>query len=134
MRLAIFSDVHGNPFACEAVLGAIAREGTFDTILAAGDLCLGGSDPAGCIERLAAAGVQAVCGNTEQYLRFPDQLPRMNCTALFGISSSQRPIGRLPGFLPNSLAGFSGCPLSGGSRPPANPATICCWCMPTPKT
>lgn len=75
MRLAIFSDVHGNPYACEAVLRAIAREGTFDAILAAGDLCLGGSDPAGCVEQLASAGVQAVYGNTEQYLRFPDQTP-----------------------------------------------------------
>ena len=75
MRLAIFSDVHGNPFACQAVLGAIARAGSFDAILAAGDLCLGGSDPAGCIEQLIEAGVQAVYGNTEQYLRFPDQIP-----------------------------------------------------------
>jgi hypothetical protein len=75
MRLAIFSDVHGNAYACEAVLRAIAREGTCDAILAAGDLCLGGSDPSGCIERLAEAGVQGVYGNTELYLRFPDQLP-----------------------------------------------------------
>jgi hypothetical protein len=75
MRLAIFSDVHGNPYACEAVLRAIARTGTFDAILAAGDLCLGGSDPAGCVERLAQAGVQAVYGNTEQYLRFPNRTP-----------------------------------------------------------
>ena len=75
MRLAIFSDVHGNPFACQAVLRAIAREGAFDAILAAGDLCLGGSDPAGCVEQLIEAGVQAVYGNTEQYLRFPDQIP-----------------------------------------------------------
>ena len=75
MRLAIFSDIHGNPYACEAVLHAIAREGAFDAILAAGDLCLGGSDPAGCVEQLMAAGVQAVYGNTEQYLRLPDQPP-----------------------------------------------------------
>jgi hypothetical protein len=75
MRLAIFSDVHGNPYACEAVLQAIAQAGTFDAILAAGDLCLGGSDPARCVEQLAGAGVQAVYGNTEQYLRFPDQVP-----------------------------------------------------------
>jgi hypothetical protein len=75
MRLAIFSDVHGNPYACEAVLRAIAQQGTFDAILAAGDLCLGGSDPAGCVEQLMEAGVQAVYGNTEQYLRSPDQTP-----------------------------------------------------------
>jgi hypothetical protein len=75
MRLAIFSDVHGNPYACEAVLSAITGAGAFDAILAAGDLCLCGSDPGGCVERLAQAGVQAVYGNTEQYLRFPDQTP-----------------------------------------------------------
>ncbi len=75
MRLTIFSDVHGNPYACEAVLRAIAQAGTFDAILAAGDLCLGGSDPARCVEQLAGAGVQAVYGNTEQYLRSPDQIP-----------------------------------------------------------
>jgi hypothetical protein len=75
MRLAIFSDVHGNPYACEAVLRAIAQEGACDAILAAGDLCLGGSDPARCVELLAEAGVQAVYGNTEQYLRHPDQTP-----------------------------------------------------------
>jgi hypothetical protein len=75
MRLAIFSDVHGNPYACEAVLQAIAQAGSFDAVLAAGDLCLGGSDPARCVEQLMEAGVQAVYGNTEQYLRFPDQVP-----------------------------------------------------------
>lgn len=75
MRLAIFSDIHGNPYACEAVLGAIAREGSFDAILAAGDLCLGGSDPAACIDQLASAGVRGVYGNTEEYLRSPEQTP-----------------------------------------------------------
>jgi hypothetical protein len=75
MRLAIFSDVHGNPYACQAVLRAIAQAGKFDAILAAGDLCLGGSNPARCVEQLAGAGVQAVYGNTEVYLRSPEQTP-----------------------------------------------------------
>ena len=75
MRLAICSDLHGNPYACEAVLRAMAQMGSFDAILAAGDLCLGGSDPAGCVEQLAEAGALAVYGNTEQYLRFPEQTP-----------------------------------------------------------
>jgi Calcineurin-like phosphoesterase superfamily domain len=75
MRLAIFSDLHGNPYACKAVLDAIARAGSFDAILAAGDLCLGGSDPAACVQQLRAAGVQAVYGNTEQYLCSPEQVP-----------------------------------------------------------
>ena len=75
MRLAIFSDLHGNPFACEAVLVAIAAEGTFDAVLAAGDLCLGGSNPAACVDLLATEGILGVYGNTEEYLRSPDNLP-----------------------------------------------------------
>ena len=76
MRVAIFSDIHGNPYACRAVLEAIQAEGEFEAIVAAGDLCLGGSDPAGCIDLLRAAGVQAVYGNTEEYLFHPEQEPQ----------------------------------------------------------
>lgn len=75
MRLAIFSDVHGNPFALEAVLQAIEQEGGFDLVLAAGDLALGGSDPAGCVDRLRERGILAVYGNTETYLLQPEHLP-----------------------------------------------------------
>jgi predicted phosphodiesterase len=76
MRIAVFSDVHGNSFACQAVLKAIQTQGTFDAIIAAGDLCLGGSDPAGCVDALRAAGAQAVYGNTEEYIYQPEQEPR----------------------------------------------------------
>jgi hypothetical protein len=76
MRIAVFSDVHGNPFACQAVLQAIHREGDFEAILAAGDLCLGGSDPGGCIDLLRANDAQAVYGNTEEYLYQPGREPR----------------------------------------------------------
>ncbi len=75
MRIAIFSDLHGNPFACQAILNAIEMEGPFDQVVVAGDLCLGGSDPAGCIERLIAAGVTGVYGNTDRYILDPDRLP-----------------------------------------------------------
>lgn len=75
MRLAVFSDVHGNRYALEAVLRAVRQEGDFDAIIAAGDLCLGGSQPGECVDLLREAGVQAVYGNTELYLRYPDQVP-----------------------------------------------------------
>ncbi len=75
MRLAVFSDVHGNPYALEAVMNAIKAEGAFDAIVAAGDLCLGGSDPGTCIDLLLGMNVQAVYGNTEEYLREPDVFP-----------------------------------------------------------
>jgi hypothetical protein len=75
MRLAIFSDVHGNPFALQAVLEQILRGERPDVVIAAGDLCLGGSDPAACVDMLQQTNVQAVYGNTEEYLRRPDQVP-----------------------------------------------------------
>jgi hypothetical protein len=67
--------LHGNPYACEAVLNAIHKEDACDVIVAAGDLCLGGSDPAACIDMLSAAGVLGLYGNTEIYLYIPDQPP-----------------------------------------------------------
>jgi predicted phosphodiesterase len=75
VRLAIFSDIHGNPYACQAVLKDVAASGGVDLLLAAGDLCLGGSHPAACINLLAEAGVRGVFGNTETYLFHPDLVP-----------------------------------------------------------
>ncbi len=75
MRVIVFSDIHGNPYACEAVLQAIKDEGAYDAILAAGDLCLGGSDPAACVDMLAAGGISGVYGNTEEYIYDPEVMP-----------------------------------------------------------
>ena len=75
MRIIVFSDVHGNPYACRAVLQAIREEGDSDAVVAAGDLCLGGSDPGACVEMLAESGSLGVYGNTEEYLYNPDQVP-----------------------------------------------------------
>jgi len=74
-HIAVFADLHGNPYACEAVLNAIQKEAACEAIVAAGDLCLGGSDPAACVDMLSAAGVLGLYGNTETYLYAPDQLP-----------------------------------------------------------
>ncbi len=75
MRIAVFSDLHGNPYACRAVLDAIDKEGKFDAVAAAGDLCFSGSDPASCVDMLKAAGVQAVYGNTDEFILAPDKPP-----------------------------------------------------------
>ncbi len=75
MRLAVFSDVHGNPFALQAVLEDIKKTGPPDAVIAAGDLCLGGSAPAACVDMLRQARVQAVYGNTEEYLSAPERVP-----------------------------------------------------------
>ena len=75
MRIAVFSDIHGNPYACEALLESIGREGALDALVAAGDLCLGGSDPSRVVEMLRSAGVIGVYGNTEEYLKAPNRTP-----------------------------------------------------------
>ncbi|GAB4397589.1 MAG: metallophosphoesterase family protein [Anaerolineales bacterium] len=75
MKLAVFSDVHGNPYALRAVLQAIRARGRYDALIVAGDLCMGGSDPAACVDLIQESGALAVYGNTEEYLRAPDQPP-----------------------------------------------------------
>ena len=66
-RLAVFSDVHGNLQAFDAVRAAIAAESP-DAILVAGDLVLNGPDPAAVVDglrELEAAGAVVVQGNTD---------------------------------------------------------------------
>ena len=75
MRLAVFSDVHGNPFALKAVMEAIEQDGKFDRVVVAGDLAFGGSDPVYCIDTIRNAGYSAVYGNTEVYIHSPGQAP-----------------------------------------------------------
>ena len=75
MRIAVFSDVHGNPFVCETVLKEIENAGPFDAVVAAGDSLFGGSDPARCAELLMASGAQVLYGNTEEYIRAPQLIP-----------------------------------------------------------
>jgi predicted phosphodiesterase len=63
MRIAVVSDVHGNLPALEAVL---ADAGRFDALLCCGDLVGFYPEVAEVVDRLRAAGVQAVRGNHER--------------------------------------------------------------------
>jgi predicted phosphodiesterase len=84
MRLALFSDVHGNLSALEAVLAAIEPQGPFDALVCAGDLIYLGSSPAEVIAHLRQAGVQAVRGNCEDYV-----------VGLRSVTDSQAPLDRI---------------------------------------
>ena len=66
MRVAIFSDAHGNAAALEAVLAAIRARGPFDRILYGGDSAFGGPRPRETVERLIETGYPAVIGNTDE--------------------------------------------------------------------
>jgi predicted phosphodiesterase len=69
MRIVIFSDVHGNVVALEAVLAAIRREAAPDALFVAGDLVLLGPRPAEALALLRSIdGARFVKGNTDEYL------------------------------------------------------------------
>ena len=67
MRVAIFSDVHGNLSALEIVLADIERQSP-DLIVFAGDLCLFGPRPAECLRLVLERQLPSVIGNTDAWL------------------------------------------------------------------
>ncbi|MGB3328720.1 MAG: metallophosphoesterase family protein [Thermomicrobiales bacterium] len=68
MRIAIFSDVHGNTLALDAVLADIARE-RVDGYWIVGDLVALGPSPAAAARMLAALPhTRLVRGNTDRYV------------------------------------------------------------------
>ncbi len=74
MRIALFSDVHGNRFALEAVLCDIEAH-TPDAIANLGDQVWGGADPAGAWKLQQQLDALTVRGNTDEFLGLPlDQL------------------------------------------------------------
>jgi len=67
MRVAIFSDVHGNSLALDAVLADVERVGGVDAYWFIGDAVALGDDPAGCLEAIEALpGLLRVRGNTDR--------------------------------------------------------------------
>jgi putative phosphoesterase len=69
MRIAVFSDIHGNTVALDAVLADISGQGGVDAYWVLGDLVAIGADPVGTLERLAALpNALFVQGNTERYV------------------------------------------------------------------
>lgn len=68
MRVAIMSDIHGFSLALDRVLEDINAFGGIDRVIAAGDLCEGGPDPTGVVERLTVHGIELLQGNTDRDL------------------------------------------------------------------
>jgi putative phosphoesterase len=69
MRLALLSDIHGNPLALDAILKNIESQGGVDAYWVLGDVGAIGYDPVGVIERLVALpDVRFVRGNTDRYV------------------------------------------------------------------
>ena len=68
VRIAIVSDIHGNLRGLDACLADLAEQGGADAIVAAGDYCMDGPQPAEVIDRLIALGALCVRGNTDRVL------------------------------------------------------------------
>ena len=67
MRVALFSDVHGNGVAFRAMLDDLAGQ-DYDAIACLGDHAQGGPEPAQCLELLRELGAPAVMGNSDDFL------------------------------------------------------------------
>lgn len=69
MRLAIFSDIHGNPFALDAVLADIQRQGGVESYWVLGDFVALGYDPVTPLEKVTTLPHASFTrGNTDRYV------------------------------------------------------------------
>jgi len=68
MRLALFSDIHGNLRAFDACLADLQAQGGADRIVGVGDYCMDGPRPKAVLERLVEIGAVCLRGNTDRYL------------------------------------------------------------------
>jgi putative phosphoesterase len=67
MRIGLIADIHGNLFALELVLDALARAGV-DRVVCLGDVAALGPWPRESVARLRALGCPCVMGNTDRWL------------------------------------------------------------------
>jgi len=74
VRIALFSDIHGNSIALDAVLRDIQAQGGADVYWVLGDLVAIGPDPIGVLERLSGLPEASfVQGNTDRYILRSEQ-------------------------------------------------------------
>jgi predicted phosphodiesterase len=67
VRIALFSDVHGNAVAFDAMLRDLDSQ-SVDHVVCLGDHAQGGAQPAECLERLRELGCPVVMGNSDHFL------------------------------------------------------------------
>lgn len=65
MRIALFSDIHGNLTALDAVLADVAASGIAERFCL-GDLVGYGPDPVGVIDRIRAEAIPTILGNYDE--------------------------------------------------------------------
>ncbi|HZB94438.1 MAG TPA: metallophosphoesterase, partial [Herpetosiphonaceae bacterium] len=73
MKIAVFSDIHGNISGLNAVLAAIDTLGGADLLFAAGDLLGGGPGTEDVLDLLLTRQVRMVRGNADEIIIDIDQ-------------------------------------------------------------
>lgn len=131
MRVAVFSDIHGNAVALDAVLADSEARGA-EQLLCLGDAVQGGPQPAEVIARLRALSCPVVMGNADAWLLSgaetgseqidPERLRQMEAMRLWSLSqltagdqafiAAFHPTVELPLGDGRSLLGFHGSPAS----------------------
>jgi predicted phosphodiesterase len=131
MRVAVFSDIHGNAVALDAVLADIAACGA-DQLLCLGDAVQGGPQPSDVVRRLRQLGCPVVMGNADAWLLTGEetgaetidaerlrQMEAMRAWSLTQLSAEDRdyiaafqPTVELPLADGLTLLGFHGSPAS----------------------
>lgn len=74
MRVAVFSDVHGNLSGLNAVLDHIETQPKVDRVVFAGDACLFGPRPLQCVNELRNRNINCLVGNTDAWILQPPPL------------------------------------------------------------
>ncbi|WP_245530692.1 metallophosphoesterase family protein [Alicyclobacillus acidocaldarius] len=67
MRLAFFSDVHGNELALDAVIADLRQVGC-DGVYVLGDLAFRGYAPKACVEKVAEVADKVIRGNADEWV------------------------------------------------------------------
>ena len=125
MKIAVFSDVHGNRCALDAVLEDASRRGV-DSLVCLGDVAATGPQPVEALERVAALGCPVVMGNADDIL-LGSEMPatddegraRINdidswCAGLLDDSHRERVRAFAPtvSLADGAFVGFHGSPVS----------------------
>lgn len=87
MNVAILSDIHGNRYALEAVLGKLS--GQASRIVCLGDVVGYGGDPSWCVDVAAASGWFVLAGNHDRAVTVPGMGDWFNPDAMASIRWTQ---------------------------------------------
>ena len=89
LRYALFSDIHSNLEALEAII-ADAGEADVQRYICLGDLVGYNADPGGCVQRVQELDCPVIKGNHDEAATHDYELPHFNPLAMAGIDYTRR--------------------------------------------